>query len=71
MLIKYFLNVGIQSFAFGQHFIQFVLSQHGTQGGLCQLTGGIKKVFDLDDRLVRFDDTEIDNGIYLHRYIVA
>ncbi len=40
LLIEDLLDVGVQLVAFGEHLIQFVLTEHRAQRGLGELTGG-------------------------------
>src|SRR5579884_3653253 len=65
------LDVVVELVALGEHLVELVLAEHGTQRGLRELAGGGEKILDLDDRLVGVDDAEIDHRIDLDRDVVA
>ena len=69
--VKDLLYVGIQSLAFGEHFVEFVFSENDPQSRLRKLRGGHQEVLDLDDCLLRVDNAEEDYGIDLDRHVVA
>ena len=48
-----------------------MLAEHRAQRGLRQLAGRGHEVLDLDDRSLRIDDAEVEDGIDLDRDIVA
>ena len=54
-----------------EHFVELVLAQHRAQRRLRELAGRLERVRDLNDRLRRIDDAEIDDGVHLHRNVVA
>src|SRR5262245_65829310 len=58
LLVECPADVGIELLALSQHLIQDVLPEDGSQRCLRQLTGGLLKPLDLDDRLLRIDDAE-------------
>ena len=65
------LDVDVQLVALRQHLIELVLTKHGTQRRLRQLAGGLEWIRNLDDRLVGFDDTEINDCVHLDRDVVT
>ncbi|MNV30816.1 hypothetical protein D3C71_1220980 [compost metagenome] len=48
-----------------------MFAEHGPQGGLRQLAGAHKEVFDLNDRLLRVKNPEVEHCVNLHRDVVA
>ena len=65
------LNVGAELFPLGEHFVELMLSQHGTQGRLRQHVGGRKIVLNLNNRVFGIDDIEIEYRVDFHRDVVA
>src|SRR5258707_5843273 len=71
LLIEDLLNICVEPIPFRQQFVEFVFAENRAQRGLRQLAGRGHKVCDLDDRSLRIDDTEVEDGIDLDRDIVA
>src|SRR5690606_3217299 len=71
LLVEYGLDVLIELLALGQHVVAVVLAQHGPQGGLRQLAGGVEIALDLDDGLVGRHHAEIDHRIHADGHVVA
>src|SRR3546814_18420881 len=64
--VKNLLYVVVELIPIRQHLVQFMLAKNGTKCRLCELTCRLHEVFNLNDRLFRIDDAEIDNGVHLH-----
>ena len=64
------LDVLVQLVALGQHVVEIVLAQHPAQRGLRQLAGR-REVADLDHRALGIHHAEINDGVHLHRDVVA
>ena len=71
LLIENLLDVAVQPVTFRQHLVEVVLAEHGAQGGLRELAGRRPEILDLDDRALRIDDAEIEDGTHLDGNIVA
>ena len=71
LLIEDFLDVGVQPIALRQHLVELMLAEHRAQRRLRQLAGRRHEVLDPDDRPLRIDDAEIEDGVHLDRNIVA
>ena len=65
------LDVHVQLVALRQHRVELVLAEHGTQRRLRELARGLEGIGDLDDRLGRIDDPEVDHRVHLDRYVVT
>ena len=48
-----------------------MLSEHRSQGGLGQLTGGHAKIFHLDDGVLGIDDAVVNHGVDFDRDVVV
>ena len=70
-LVENALDVDVQLFALRQHRIELVLAEHGTERRLRELARGFEGIGDLDDRLLRVDDPEVNDRVDLHRDVVA
>ena len=51
--------------------VELVLAEHRAQRGLRELAGRVEVVLDLDDRVLRIDDAEVDHRVDLDRDVVA
>src|SRR6266478_4306631 len=69
--VKNALQAQIDFFPVRKQFVQFLLAQHGTQRGLCELRGLIHVVGNFDDRLVGIDHAQEDHGVHFERDVVA
>ena len=70
VLVQYLLYVRIELVALGEHVIEFVPAENRTQGGLCQLAGGLDPIFHLDNGPFRIEDTEIDHRADLYGNVI-
>ena len=55
----------------GEQFVQRVLAEYSAQRRLRELARRLEKLFDLDHRLGRIDDAEVDDRVDLDRHVVA
>ena len=65
------LDVEIELFTLGEHLVQSVLAEHRAQRRLRELARRHHEILHFDDRLLRIDDAEIDDGVDLDRNVVA
>ena len=69
--VEHALDVDVQLLALGEQLVELVLAEHRAQRGLRELAGRLEEVLDLDDRVLRVDDAEVDHRVHLHRDVVA
>src|SRR5687767_4254843 len=69
--VEHRLDVDIELLALGEQRVELMLAQHGPQGGLRELAGGLEEVRHLDDGVARVDDAEVDHRVHFHRDVVA
>ena len=70
LLIQDLLDVQIQTFAFGQQLIEFVLTEHRTKRCLCQLTSRFHVSLNIDNCSLRIHDTKVKYRVNFDRHIV-
>ena len=70
MAVQDLLDVGIHLVPLGQHLVEIMLPEDGTQRRLRQLAGGFENVCHLDHGLLGVDDPEIHDRVDLHRHVV-
>src|SRR5690554_2682885 len=68
--IQNLLDIRVELVPFGEHFVQVVLAEHRAQCGLCQLTGRLGKILDLNDRPLRIYHAIVENGVDPHGHVV-
>ncbi len=65
------MNVGIELRPFGEHLVEFVLTEHGAKRGLGQHVGRRDELFHGDDGLLGIDDVKVQDRIDFHRDVIA
>ncbi len=70
MLVQDFLQVAVDGLAVREDCVQFNLAQHGAQGGLGELAGGVEEVLHLDDGLHGLDHAEVVHRVDLDGDVV-
>src|SRR5699024_6272773 len=68
--VQRFLKDLVDVVAFGEDFIQLMLTEYRAQTGLCQLAGCLVEVRYLQHRFVRVDDAEIHHGVDVDGHVV-
>ena len=71
LAVEHLLNVEVELFARGQQLIELVFAQHSTQRRLRKLARCLIVVLDLDHRLGRIENAEVDDRVHLDRHVVA